>query len=76
MSTGTEAAKVAGTAAAGAGAGFAASHVIGGVGLAVGGTAVEVTLAPFVAIGCGVALTGRGVYKLGKWLGGKGNKKK
>ena len=58
----------AGTGGAAAGAGVYA--VIGGIGLAAGGTAVGITLGPFIAIGAGAGLLGYGLYWLGKEVGG------
>ena len=56
--------------ATGAGAigGALAYKIIGGIGIAIKGTAVGVTLGPFIAIGAGVGLTGYGIYWLGKQL--------
>ena len=58
------------SAVAGGAVGAGIYATTGGVGLAVGGTAIGVTLGPFVAIGAGVALTGYGIYWLGKQIGG------
>lgn len=58
----------------GAGAGAATYGVIGGVGIAVSGTAVGITIGPFVAIGAGLGLAGYGLYWLGKQVGGKKEK--
>ena len=66
---GDDAVYAAGSAVAGAVAGAGIYATIGGVGLAVGGTAVGVTLGPFVAIGTGLGLTGYGIYWLGKQVG-------
>jgi len=55
---------------AGAGAGAAAYATIGGIGVAAAGTAVGITLGPFIAIGSGVGLTAYGLYWLGKQIGG------
>ena len=55
-----------GSAVVGGAAGAATYASIGGVGVAAAGTAVGVTLAPFVAIGAGVSLLGWGLYSLGK----------
>lgn len=55
----------------GAGVGAGVYGVIGGVGLAVGGTAVGLTLGPFIAIGTGIGTLGYGIYWLGKEVGGK-----
>lgn len=46
----------------GAGAGAATYGTIGGVGIAATGTAVGITLGPFIAIGAGLGLTTYGVY--------------
>jgi hypothetical protein len=54
------------TSAVGAGAGAAIYGTIGGVGIAATGTAIGITLGPFIAIGAGVGATGYGVYWLGK----------
>ena len=61
--------KAVATTAVGAGAGAATYGIIGGVGVAATGTAVGVTLAPFIAIGAGVGLVGYGLYWLGKQVG-------
>ena len=55
----------------GAAAGAATYGAIGGVGIAATGTAVGVTLGPFIAIGAGIGLAGYGVYWLGKQVGKK-----
>ena len=60
--------------AAGAAIGAGTSGAIGGIGVAATGTAVGITLGPFIAIGAGVGLTGYGLYWLGKQMGKKGNK--
>ncbi len=57
-----------GAAVVGAGVGAGASAALGGMGLAVAGTAVGVTMAPVAAVGAVVGLAGYGVYKL---FGGK-----
>jgi hypothetical protein len=59
----------------GAGAGAATYSVIGGVGLAIGGTAVGITMGPFITIGAGLGLTAYGFYWLGKQVGIKKEKK-
>ena len=59
----------------GAGVGAATYSVIGGVGLAIGGTAVGITMGPFIAIGTGLGLTFYGLYWLGKQVGIKKEKK-
>ena len=46
--------------------GAVASGIIGGIGLAFCGTAVGITLGPFIAIGAGLSFAGWGIYKLGK----------
>jgi hypothetical protein len=51
----------------GAGVGAGASAVVGGMGLAVAGTAVGVTMAPVAAAGAVIGLAGYGLFKL---LGG------
>lgn len=53
-----------GAAAVGAGVGAGAASVIGGMGLAVAGTAVGITMAPVAAAGAVVGLAGYGVSKL------------
>jgi len=53
-----------GAAIVGAGAGAGAASVIGGMGLAVAGTAVGITMAPVAAAGAVVGLAGYGVSKL------------
>ncbi len=55
----------------GAGIGAGTYGIIGGVGVAASGTAVGITLVPFIAIGAGVGLTGYGIYWLGKQVGRK-----
>jgi hypothetical protein len=47
----------------GAGAGAGVSALVGGMGLAVGGTAVAVTMAPVAAVGAVVGLAGYGIFK-------------
>lgn len=69
-----EALKAGAAAGAGGAAGAAAYGVIGGIGVAAGGTAVSITLGPFIMIGAGLGLFGYGVYRLGKQIGGKKNK--
>jgi len=66
--------KAATSGAAGTGAGAALYAAIGGIGLAATGTAVGITLGPFIAIGVGVGLTGYGLYWLGKQIGQHGKK--
>jgi hypothetical protein len=53
-----------GAAAVGAGAGAGISALVGGMGLAVGGTAVAVTMAPVAAVGAVLGLAGYGISKL------------
>ena len=60
---------IAGVAGGAAGAGVYGA--IGGIGIAVAGTAVGVTLGPFIAIGAGVGFAGHGIYWLGKQIAGK-----
>jgi hypothetical protein len=57
------------SAGVGAGAGAATYATIGGVGIAATGTAVGITLGPFIAIGAGIGLTTYGLYWLGKQVG-------
>ena len=64
-----EGVKAAGLGAAGAAVGAGTSAVIGGVGVAAAGSAVGMTLGPFIAIGVGIGLTGYGMYWLGKQIG-------
>ncbi len=58
-----------GSTVAGGAAGAGVYGVIGGVGVAAAGTAVGVTLGPFVAIGAGVGLTAYGLFWLGTQVG-------
>jgi integral membrane sensor domain MASE1 len=60
----TQDATAIGAVVAGAGVGAGASAVVGGMGLAVAGTAVGVTMAPVAAVGAVVGLAGYGVSKL------------
>ena len=62
--------KCAGAGAVGAAAGFGAHAAIGSIGLALTGTAVGITLGPFIAIGAGAGLLGYGLYWLGKEVAG------
>lgn len=55
---------VIGAATLGAGAGASVSALVGGMGLAVGGTAVAVTMTPVAAVGAVVGIAGYGVSKL------------
>jgi hypothetical protein len=57
----------------GAGVGAGASAVVGGMGLAVAGTAVGITMAPVAAAGAVVGLAGYGLFKL--FGGNEGGKK-
>ena len=61
--------------ATGAAIGASTYHVIGGIGIAAIGTAVGVTLGPFIGIGAGVGLGGYSLYWLGKQIEGKKAKK-
>lgn len=75
MKEGTkEAVKAVGAAAIGAAGGTGVYGIIGGVGVAATGTAVGITLGPFIAIGAGIGLTGYGIYWLGKQVGSKNAK--
>lgn len=60
--------KVLASIGAGALTGGGTYATIGGMGLAVGGTAVGITLGPMILIGSGVALAVCGAYELGKRL--------
>lgn len=53
-----------GAVVAGAGVGAGASAIVGGMGLAIGGTAIGVAMAPVAAVGAVVGLAGYGLYKL------------
>ena len=64
-----EAMKAAGATAVGAGGGAAISGTIGGIGVAATGTAVGVTLGPFIVIGTGLGATAYGICWLGKRVG-------
>jgi hypothetical protein len=64
-----DALKATGAAALGAGGGAAVYGTIGGIGVAATGTAVGVTLGPFIVIGAGVGAAAYGVYWLGKQVG-------
>jgi hypothetical protein len=57
----------------GAGLGAGASAIVGGMGLAVAGTAVGITMAPVAAAGAVIGLAGYGFSKL---LGGNNGQKK
>lgn len=56
------------SAVVGGGVGAGAYSVIGGIGIAVGGTAVGVTVGPFVVIGAGLGAAAYGLVWLGKQL--------
>lgn len=60
--------KVLASVGVGAITGGATYTTIGGMGLAVGGTAVGITLGPMILIGSGVALTVMGAVEVGKKL--------
>ena len=66
--------KAGGAAVVGAGVGTGIYATIGGIGVAATGTAIGITLGPFIAIGAGVGLTGYGIYWLGKQVGSKNAK--
>ena len=68
-----EAIRAGGSAAAGAAAGAATFAGIGGLGLAIGGSALAIGTAPVVAVGSVVGLAGYGIYRL---FGGKRRKRK
>ena len=55
--------KAGGAAAAGAGAGFLAAEIIGGIGVTAMGTAVSVGAAPIIAVGAILGLAGYGLYR-------------
>jgi hypothetical protein len=57
--------------AAGLGAAAAAWGIVGNIGLAAGGGAVGVGLAPFLAVGAGVGLAAWGLVRIGKSLGNR-----
>jgi len=46
--------------------GIVSNLSIGGVGLAIGGTAISISMGPFVATGAILATTGYGLFYLGK----------
>lgn len=54
---------------AGAASGAATYGVVGGVGVAALGTAVGITLAPWMILGAAVVTTGYGVYQAGRRAG-------
>jgi len=60
--------------AAGAAVGAGTYGVIGGIGVAAKGTAIGVTLGPFIGIGAAVGLGGYCLYWLGKQVGQKKSK--
>ena len=62
--------------AGGGAAGAGIYGIIGGVGVAATGTAVGITLGPFITIGAGVGLAGYGLYWLGKQVGKKKSENK
>jgi hypothetical protein len=59
------------TAAIGGITGITTYGLIGGVGLALCGTAIGITALPFTCIGAGVGLIGYGCYSLGKQVNEK-----
>ena len=63
--------KAVGAGCIGGGVGATVYGIIGGVGIAATGTAVGVTLGPFIAIGAGLGLAGYGIYWVGKQKGRK-----
>ena len=71
-----EATKAGAATATGAAGGAAIYGIIGGVGVAATGTAVGITLGPFLAIGASVGLGAYGIYRLGKQVGKKSAGKK
>ena len=71
MSKKEEFAKAAGAGGACAAVGAGAYGVIGGIGIAAGGSAIGITLCPFIAIGTGCGLAEYGIYRLGKQVGEK-----
>jgi len=70
-----DALKTVATAGIGAAAGVGTYGVISGVGVAAVGTAVGITLGPFIAIGAGIGAAGYGIYWFGKQIGRSKNKK-
>ena len=75
MRNGTKnALKTVGAGAAGGAVGAGTYATIGGIGVAATGTAVGITLGPFIAIGTGVGLVGYGLYWLGRQVGGSKKK--
>ncbi len=69
MGVGKEVGKAAGAGVAGGALGAGAYGLIGGVGVAATGTAVGITVGPFIAIGAGLALIGYGLFRLGRQVG-------
>lgn len=69
----SDALKSVGSATVGGLAGAGVYSAIGGVGLAVGGTAVGITAGPFIAIGAGLGAVGYGLFWLGKQVAGGGS---
>lgn len=66
-----EGAKAVAASAVGAAVGAGTHVAIGGIGVAATGTAVGITLGPFIAIGAGLGAAGYVVYWLGKQAGKK-----
>jgi hypothetical protein len=64
--TNSDALNAVGSAGAGAAAAAGLHFIVGGVGVAAAGTAVGLTVGPFIAIGAGVGAAGYGLYWLGK----------
>jgi len=64
--------KAVGAGCIGGGVGAAVHGIIGGIGVAATGTAVGITLGPFIAIGAGLGVAGYGIYWVGKQKGRKG----
>lgn len=69
-----EALNTVGSAGAGAVAGVGIYSLTGGIGIAVGGTAVGLTVGPFIVIGAGVGATAYGIYWLGKQVANAAHK--
>lgn len=63
-STSQRSLEAAGAATAGAAVGAGVATTVGTIGIAVGGTAVAVGTAPFVAAGAVVGLAGYGIYRI------------
>ncbi|MGB2754937.1 MAG: hypothetical protein WBD75_00870 [Phycisphaerae bacterium] len=71
MKEGTKnAVKCAGAGVVGGAAGAAVYGIIGGIGVALTGTAVGITLGPFIGLGAAIGLGGYSLYWLGKQVGG------